>query len=89
MQCDAHLQVEFAKCSQRCPQLRTVHRRQAVSLAAGLTCFGLEDMALQRNMGFVHALWHCLACHAVSSANALIKHKELQLQPSPAGISSS
>lgn len=72
------MQVEFARCSQRCPQLRSAHRRQAASLAAGLACFGMEDVALQHKCGFVHAMWHCLACYAVSSANALIQHKELQ-----------
>ncbi|DBB00126.1 hypothetical protein WJX77_004254 [Trebouxia sp. C0004] len=72
-------QVEFARCSQKCPTLRSAHRRQAASLAAGLACFGLEDVAMQHNMGFVHAMWHCLACYAVSSANALIKHKECEL----------
>jgi len=59
--------------------LRSAHRRQAASLAAGLACFGLEDVAMQHNMGLVHAMWHCLACYAVSSANALIKHKECEL----------
>ena len=34
---------------------------------------------MQHNMSFVHAVWHCLACYAVSSANALIKHKECEL----------
>lgn len=72
-------QVEFARCSQKCPMLRSAHRRQAASLAAGLVCFGLEDVAMQHNMSFVHAVWHCLACYAVSSANALIKHKECEL----------
>lgn len=75
-------QVEFAKCSQRCPALRSAHRRQAASLVAGLACFGLEDAAMKHNMGFVHAMWHCLACYVVSSANFLIKHKECEMQDS-------
>lgn len=77
-----HVQVEFAKCSQRCPALRSAHRRQAASLVAGLACFGLEDVAMKHNMGFVHAMWHCLACYVVSSANFLIKHKECEMQDS-------
>lgn len=80
------MQVEFARCSQRCPQLRAAHRRQAASLAAGLACFGMEDVALQHKCGFVHAMWHCLACYAVSSANALIQHKEVQTELHPGAI---
>ena len=72
------LQFEYAKCSTKCPQLRSAHRRQAVTLAAGMACFGLEDMAIDRDIGFVHAMWHCLACYAVSSVNALISYKERQ-----------
>lgn len=77
---ECNAQVEFAHQALQFSALKPAFKRQAVSLAAGLTCFGLEDSALDRGVGCTHALWHCLAGYAVSSVNALIQYHESQRQ---------
>ena len=47
----------------------------------GAACFAAEDVALQHQIGCVHALWHCLAAYAVASSRELLRCEAGALEP--------
>lgn len=52
----------------------------ALSSGSALTCFGLEDHALDHGFDFLHCLWHCLAAMGIGTTNALLQYHEEGLQ---------
>ena len=74
----AAMEVEFARQAWRDPALRSAYSKHAMVGAVGIACFSLENRAVAMNIDCVHSLWHCLACYAVASTNALMAKREAQ-----------
>lgn len=66
-------EVEFVRMASRDEQQAASVTRHAASLAAGLACFALEDIALERGVVIVHAAWHLLACMALFETGGLLR----------------
>ena len=66
------LQVGLACKAKQQPDVRKGYRHHVLAGATGLACFGLEDIAIQRDFHFVHSMWHCLAFYSLAKASTVL-----------------
>jgi hypothetical protein len=73
-------QAKYIKAALDHAPLRPSLGVHLVTAAAGLTCFGLEDVAAGCGWPpILHSLWHCLSALAVGCTNCLLHHLEVVL----------